>query len=107
VTWIWKTEDTPHTVTFLAGQPAPDVVVPQTQPGAPPALQLNPQVLAPAGNATNWDGGTFLNSGFLQPMPGKPTPTFTVRFTNPGQYDYVCVLHEGMVGTVVVEPSES
>jgi len=103
VTWIWKTEDTPHTVTFLAGQPAPAVVVPQPQAGGPPKLQLNPLVLAPAGEATNWDGGSYLNSGFLQPMPGQPTPTFTVRFANPGTYDYVCVLHEGMVGTIVVE----
>jgi plastocyanin len=35
VTWIWKTAETPHTVTFLAGQPAPDVVVPQPQPNGP------------------------------------------------------------------------
>jgi plastocyanin len=105
VTWILKTEDTPHTVTFLAGQPTPEVVVPQPQPAGPPKLQLNPQVLAPAGDPTGWDGGTYLNSGFLQPMPGQPTPTFTVRFPNAGTYDYVCVLHEGMVGTIVVEPA--
>jgi plastocyanin len=105
VTWIWKTEDTPHTVTFLNGQPAPDVVVPQPQAGGPPKLQLNPRVVAPAGDPTNWDGATYLNSGFVQPMPGQPTPTFTVHFANPGQYDYVCVLHEGMVGTIVVEPA--
>jgi plastocyanin len=107
VTWIWKTEDTPHTVTFLAGQPAPAVVVPQPQAGGPPKLQLNPQVLAPAGDPTNWDGGSYLNSGFLQPMPNQPTPTFTVTFANPGTYDYVCVLHEGMDGTIVVEPTSS
>ncbi|MBV9325238.1 MAG: hypothetical protein JO352_15790 [Chloroflexi bacterium] len=104
VTWIWKTTDTPHTVTFLGGQPAPDVVVPQPQPNGPPKLQLNPQMLAPAGNNMKWDGGTYLNSGFLQPMPGQPTPTFSVTFVQPGSYDYVCLLHEGMVGTIVVEP---
>jgi plastocyanin len=103
LTWIWKTQDTPHTVTFLAGQPAPDVLVPQPQANGPPRLQLNPTVLAPAGDPTGWDGTSYLNSGFLQPMPDQPAPTFTVRFTNPGTYDYVCVLHQGMVGTVVVQ----
>jgi plastocyanin len=103
VTWIWKTQDTPHTVTFLNGQPAPEVVLPQPQANGPPRLQLNPTVLAPGGDPTDFGGGTFLNSGFLQPMPGQATPTFTVHFTAPGTYDYVCVLHEGMTGTVVVQ----
>jgi plastocyanin len=107
VTWIWKTAETPHTVTFLAGQPGPEVVMPQPQANGPPRLQLNPQVLAPAGHADGYDGGTYLNSGFLQPMPGQPTPTFTVHFTSPGSYDYLCLLHEGMVGTIVVDPAES
>lgn len=103
LSWIWKTEDTPHTVTFLGGRPMPDVVVPQPQAGGPPRLQLNPIVLAPSGAATGWDGTGYLNSGFLQPMPGQPAPSFTVRFTTPGSYDYLCILHEGMVGTVVVQ----
>ena len=58
VTWIWKTDETPHTVTFLGGQPAPEVVVPQPQPSGPPKLKLNPQVLAPAGDNSKWAGGT-------------------------------------------------
>jgi plastocyanin len=49
-------------VTFLAGQPAPDVVLPQP-------------------------------------------PTFSVTFVQPGSYDYLCLLHDGMVGTIVVEPA--
>jgi plastocyanin len=105
VTWVWKTQVTPHTVTFLGGAPAPAVAIPLPQAGAPPRLQLNPVVLAPAGDATAWNGSGYLNSGFLQPMPGQPTPSYTVRFQAAGTYDYVCVLHEGMVGTVVVGPS--
>ena len=104
LSWVWKTEETPHTVTFLAGQPAPEVVVPLPQTGGPPRLQFNPLVLVPGGDPTAWDGSSWLNSGFLQPMSGQPTPTFTVRFTAPGSYDYVCVLHDGMVGTIVVVP---
>jgi plastocyanin len=104
VTWIWKTADTPHTVTFLAGQPAPATVLPVPQPNGPPRLQLNPQVAAPAGSPIDYDGGSFLNSGLVQPIPGQPTPTFTVHFDSPGSYQYVCLLHEGMVGTINVLP---
>jgi plastocyanin len=39
-------------------------------------------------------------------MPGQPLPEFAVHFSVAGTYDYVCLLHEGMVGTVVVEPDE-
>jgi plastocyanin len=106
VTWIWKTEGTPHTVTFLGGSPAPEVIVPQPQAGGPPRLQLNPAVLAPAGEATAWNGAGYLNSGFLQPMPNQPSPTFTVRFQSTGSFDYLCLLHDNMVGTVVVLPNE-
>jgi plastocyanin len=60
-------------------------------------------VLAPAGNAAKWDGGSYLNSGFLLPMPGQPTPKFNVTFVQPGTYDYLCLLRDGMVGTIVVE----
>jgi plastocyanin len=102
VSWIWKTEETPHTVTFLGGQPAPDVIVPQPQANGPPRLMLGPKMLAPAGNALSWNGGTLLNSGFLQPMPGQPTPQFSATFATTGSFDYVCLLHEGMVGTVLV-----
>jgi plastocyanin len=106
VTWIWKTEGTPHTVTFLGGKPMPDIIIPQPQPNGPPRLMLSPTVLAPAGAAINWNGGTFLNSGFLQPMPGAPTPQFSVTFGSTGWYDYLCLLHVGMVGTVVVLPAD-
>jgi plastocyanin len=106
VSWLWRTEDTPHTVTFLAGQPMPDVAIPVPQSNGPPRIQLNPAVLAPSGNSADWNGATFLSSGFLQPMPGHPAPEFAVHFTTSGTYSYLCLLHEGMVGTVVVIPDE-
>jgi plastocyanin len=102
LTWIWKTEETPHTVTFLGGQPTPEVVIPQPQASGPPRLQLNPAVLAPAGAAIDWNGGSFLHSGFLAPTPGDPAPEFTVTFNAVGTFEYICLLHEGMRGTVVV-----
>jgi plastocyanin len=106
VTWVWKDPATPHTVTFLGGKPAPDVVIPHPSNDGPPRLELNPVVLEPAGDPTAFAGGA-LHSGFLdaaQLPPGSPAPTFTVRFDQPGTYEYECLLHEGMTGTIVVEP---
>ena len=99
LTWINKSE-APHTVTFLAGQPQPDVVNVQPQPDGPPRFQLNPTMFNPAGDPSAYDGSSYLNSGFREP---GPSGTYTVTFTQPGSYDYVCLLHPGMVGTVVVQ----
>jgi plastocyanin len=104
VSWNWRTQETPHTVTFLAGNPAPEVIVPTPQASGPPRLALAPAVLMPAGDPLDWDGASLLHSGFRAPMPGQPAPEFGVTFSTPGTYDYLCLLHEGMVGTVVVLP---
>ncbi len=74
----------PHTVTF----------------GEEPATE------APVGDPTSYSGGT-LSSGIMLPHPfGGPflPATFTVTFTKPGTYNYICMIHDGMgmVGTVVV-----
>jgi plastocyanin len=101
VTWINKDPETPHTVTFLDGTTPPDLVTPAPQPDGPPLLLLNPAVLAPSSTELNYDGNGFLNSGFIsneEPF----TNTFSVRFTQRGVYAYICVLHEGMGGTVTV-----
>lgn len=76
---------TPHTVTF----------------GAPPAG--NP--LAPAGDPTNFAGGS-LSSGIAPPSP-IPGSTSRVTFTKAGAFKYVCLLHAGMgmVGGVEVLPA--
>ena len=106
VTWTNADPDTPHTVTFTAGQPAPDVIMPEPQPNGPPALLLNPAVLAPAGG-TDFDGSTYTNSGFIGGPPYAQTATYSLRFTKPGTYQYVCLLHDdlGMKGTVTVLPA--
>jgi plastocyanin len=39
-------------------------------------------------------------------MPGHPNPEFAVQFSVAGTFDYVCLLHEGMVGTIVVLPEQ-
>jgi plastocyanin len=50
-------------------------------------------------------GDGYLNSGILFPAgtPARVGPTtFRVRFTRPGSYDYDCVIHPRMEGTIVV-----
>ncbi|RKP51470.1 hypothetical protein D7Z26_16910 [Cohnella endophytica] len=77
---------TPHTVTFLAGQPP---LTPQDPTHAIPS--------APSGGS--WDGKSLLNSGIL-----FPKQSYEVTFTSSGAYSYYCVLHPMMTGTVVVLP---
>jgi plastocyanin len=102
VRWIWTDPGTPHTVSFLDGQVPPETVLPELQADGPPKLRLNPAVLEPAGDPSAYSGG-LLSSGFLDPTQPNGTPSFTVRFDQPGTYEYVCMLHEGMTGTIVVE----
>jgi plastocyanin len=86
VTWTSATAE-PHTVTFLApGQ------TPSQDPFSPPA----------GGNASSGDG--YFNSGPLMgvPAPGF-MPSYTLRFTRPGTYTYICLFHPFMTGTVHVQ----
>ncbi|MFC5446822.1 plastocyanin/azurin family copper-binding protein [Paenibacillus aestuarii] len=78
---------TPHTVTFLAGNTpiGPD----DPKAGAPSA---------PSGS--KWDGKSLMNSGIL--MPGQD---YSITFTAVGAYNYACILHPLMTGTVVVLPA--
>jgi plastocyanin len=69
-------------------------VYPSEPPGSP----------TPQYDGTNHGNG-YLNSGLLLP-PGSPAnagpQSFQVTFTKPGTYDYECVIHEHMDGTIVV-----
>ena len=62
-----------------------------------------PGALVPAGAKS---GGTYTsgltNSGIIGPAPFFPSATFTLKFGKAGTYEYVCVLHPGMKGTVTV-----
>jgi plastocyanin len=64
----------------------------------------------PPGVALRYDGSNhgngYLNSGILQPR-GSPQAagpqSIQVTFTKPGTYDYECVVHMNMDGTIVVQ----
>jgi plastocyanin len=84
VTFTNGAKFTPHTVTFLAGQP--------------PLSPLDPKSLAPtAANGVSYDGKTLLSSGLLE-----PTQSYDITFTASGVFNYYCVVHPMMTGTVVV-----
>ena len=87
VTWRNRTA-VPHTVTFNI-QSAPSNFV-----AALPTV--------PSGG---FSGAGFANSGFFGVGPESVVgETFSLRFTQAGTYNYICLLHadQGMVGTVVV-----
>jgi plastocyanin len=94
----------PHTVTFLNGTPDPDLVVPLPQQNGPPVLELNPQLVIPAGGPVLTRSGYF-NSGLLASSPpGGPT-SYTLKIgAISGVIDYMCLLHDGsgMVATLNV-----
>jgi plastocyanin len=85
VTWT-NTGGTPHVVVFA------EYVDPNTAGFSSPT--------APSGS--DYAGGPFI-SGPIG-APAYPTTSFTLRFTKPGTYTYICSFHPGMAGTVVVDP---
>lgn len=84
ITFTNASKFVPHTVTFMGG--------------AAPGPDFNPPVpTQPSGGA--YDGKGLLNSGIL--LPGQ---SYTVTFTEAGVFEYNCVLHPLMKGSVVVLP---
>jgi plastocyanin len=82
-----------HNVAFLSGGAAPPFAVPEGG-----KMYWNPQMLFPAGGQS-YDGTGFHTSG----VPGPDGRlSYTLRFTKPGRYAYVCTIHPGMRGTVIV-----
>jgi plastocyanin len=92
VTWDWKGAIEPHSVTFFPpGQAVPP-------PGSDESLFLPTPPTGP------YDGSTLVNSGLLPFGPVAAQP-FAVEFAKAGRFQYHCVIHPRMIGTVTaVEP---
>jgi len=108
VRWVNQALTEPHTVTFRAGTGREPEFVPVPQAPGPPMLVANPPVFAPVVPPGPYDGTVYANSGFL----GPDFPfglDFSLTFSQPGTYAYVCVLHEplGMAGFITVQPAGS
>jgi plastocyanin len=97
-TIIWTTgAEFVHTVTFLSGGSAPPVVAPEGN------IVIQPTATAFPSGGPNYDGTGFVNSGLLE---GKGK-TYSLTFTKAGTYGYLCLLHPGMAGQVVVQAAGS
>lgn len=83
----WTVSGDAHTVTFLSGAPQPS--------------PLDPSSAIPQGGST-YDGTGVASSGIIPPIPGQNT--YTLTFTKAGTFPYLCLIHPGMAGTVVVQP---
>ncbi len=94
-----------HTVTFLAGSPMPDLIIPAPSGQVSP-LMFNPAAAFPAVPSQNlYDGSTFVNSGIMGREAGQ-LQTFDLTFTQTGSFTYVCLIHGyAMSGTVQVVDS--
>jgi plastocyanin len=100
VTWIANSHEI-HTVTFLAGDPMPPIII-QAPAGMDSPLQINPLAAFPTPSDGNYDGTSYMNSGIISTDPGF-VKTFSLTFTQEGVYDYVCIIHgQLMSGTVTV-----
>ena len=83
ITWEFPWYE-PHSVTFgeIAGDPS--------GPSHPDATVVD------------YDGTGFVNSGLVFGSPDS-APTFSVKFTDVGSYDYFCFIHPLMTGVVNVQ----
>jgi plastocyanin len=98
VTWtLPDTSADPHTVTWppLRGQD----VIPQPQDAGPPILAFGPGFTPNVPENGEIGMGAEFNSALM--LPGQ---SFSLTFTEPGVYPFVCNIHPGMEGTVVVVP---
>ena len=89
VKWTVETAEF-HTITFLSGGAEPKLIL----PGPPPSI--NPAVAAPAGGSS-YGGTGYFNSGLL--VKGQ---TYSLTFTTPGDFAFLCLVHANMAGTIHV-----
>jgi len=98
-TVIWSFADPfeIHTVTFTSGQPDPTFLDVRPQPQGPPILAVPANVARPVGG-TSYLGQGSVNSG-IRSYGGSYALTFDAP---PGRYEYLCVIHPFMRGTITV-----
>lgn len=97
VAWTQPDPTEIHTVTFLSGGPPVDFVTVTPNPMGPPRITVAANVAGPSGGTT-YTGTGYVNSGVL-----PPGGSFVLVFdAPPGEYEYLCLIHPEMKGTVVV-----
>ena len=121
ITWQNNTDDT-HTTTFLSGEEPPDFNIFAPGAGANvviggpgeliPQVIVNPEVASPTRRSDepveSYSGTGYFNSGiFTRPFgPGDTNiETYSLSFNTPGSYEYLCLIHPFMTGTLEVLPA--
>jgi plastocyanin len=99
-----------HTVAFgpeaLRDQLEKNFLMRTPQQSGPPLLVFHPKVAFPSGSHT-YNGTGFVSSGILAlnaPQNSKAPPTYRLTFTRPGTYEYDCLVHPNMEGSITVLP---
>lgn len=108
----------PHTVSFAAPSSAYNIRLPDKadinqqaempqgtagQQGPPGGPDQNASFgIGEVINGGKFDGSTFTSSGLVISFPPKLT-AYTLTFTKAGTYQYACLVHPGMAGTVIVK----
>jgi plastocyanin len=100
-TIVWKLASAePHTVTFPApGEQPPALIIPEG--GDSGRMLFNPLAVLPQGGS-DYAGTALTGSGQIDPGPQFPKE-YSLTFTAPGSYEYICAFHQMMKGTVVVQ----
>jgi plastocyanin len=99
VTWTVPAESQdPHTVTAVGFEGEDFELIPQE--GGPPIIAVGPGLVASIESGSEVGADDIFHSGLL--FPGQ---TYTLTFAEEGVYPYVCHLHAGMQGVIVVEPA--
>jgi plastocyanin len=71
---------------------------PVIPPEGPPPAAPGPPIVTDGGA---WDGTGFRSSGFVASFPPSLL-AYKLTFTKAGTYNYVCIIHPAMVGTITV-----
>lgn len=102
VTWVMQDPTELHTVSFGVGKRYFDIATMIPAKQGPPTLLVTPQVMTPSGGGVHRGAG-FYNSGFMT-TDGPGVRSYSLTFTKPGTFEYVCAVHDGfgMKATVVV-----
>jgi plastocyanin len=99
-----------HTVTFPAGKPEPALFLPGPGQGeltAGPGLGPIGVTPSASGITATFDGTNQISTGDVeQALPGT-APLFTVTFSKPGTFGYICLFHPGMRGSVEVRAADA
>lgn len=100
VKWVVPADSpTPHFINTVPFDPAKIAdIIPQDNPNGPPTLLAGPGFLGTTADGATVAAGEGFNSAAL-----NPGQSFTLTFKDPGVYAYICHVHPGMSGVVIVQ----